>query len=44
VNAQPFPINIIEVASKKVLVRPEVARKGKGKNIIKVDPHTSNIS
>jgi hypothetical protein len=33
VNTQPFPINMIELASKKVLVRPEIADKGKGKNI-----------
>jgi hypothetical protein len=44
VDTQPFPINTIELASKRVLVRPEVADKGKGKNIIIGDPHTSNIS
>jgi hypothetical protein len=44
VNTQPFPINIIELASKKILVRIEVADKGKGKNIIIGDPRTSNIS
>jgi hypothetical protein len=43
-DAQPFPINTIEPTSKKVLVRPEVADKGKDKNIIISDPHTSNIS
>jgi hypothetical protein len=36
VDTQPFPINIIELASKRVLVRLEVADKGKGKNIIMV--------
>jgi hypothetical protein len=42
VHTQPFPINIIELPSKKFLVRPEVAVKGK--NIIIGDPRTSNIS
>jgi hypothetical protein len=37
-------INTIELASKRVLVRLEVADKGKGKNIIIGDPRTSNIS
>jgi hypothetical protein len=31
VDTKPFAINIIELASKKVLVWPEVADKGKGK-------------
>jgi hypothetical protein len=44
VDTRPFPINIIELASKKVLVRSEVVDKGKDKNIIIGDPHTSNIS
>jgi hypothetical protein len=44
VDTQPFPINTIELASKRVLVRLEVANKGKGKNIIIGDPLTSNIS
>jgi hypothetical protein len=44
VDTQPFPIHIIELASKRVLVRPEVTDKGKGKNIIIDDPRTSNIS
>jgi hypothetical protein len=44
VDTQPFPINKIELASKRVLVRPEVANKSKGKNIIIGDPRTSNIS
>jgi hypothetical protein len=44
VDTQPFPINIIELESKKVLVRPEVIDKGIGKNIIVGDPRTSNIS
>jgi hypothetical protein len=42
VDTQPFPVNTIEPTSKKVLVRPEVA--DKGKNIVIGDPRTSNIS
>jgi hypothetical protein len=41
---QPFLDNIIELASKKVLVRPEVVDKGKGKNIVIGDPRMSNLS
>jgi hypothetical protein len=44
VDTQPFPVNTIEPTSKKVLVRPEVADKGKGRNIIICDPRTPNIS
>jgi hypothetical protein len=44
VDTHPFPINTIEPTSKKVLVRPEVVDKGKGKNIVIGDPRTSNIS
>jgi hypothetical protein len=44
VDTQPFPINTIEPTCKKVLVRPKVADKGKGKNIVTGDPRTSNIS
>jgi hypothetical protein len=43
VDTQLFLINIIELASKKVLVQPEVADKGKSKNIGIGDPHMSNI-
>jgi hypothetical protein len=43
-DTQPFPINIIELANKKVLVQPKVDHKGKGQNIIIGDPLTSNIS
>jgi hypothetical protein len=43
VDTQPFPINVIELASTKVLVQLEVANKGKGKNIVIGDPRTSNI-
>jgi hypothetical protein len=41
---QPFSINTIEPIGKKILVQPEVADKGKGKNIVIGDPRTSNIS
>jgi hypothetical protein len=44
VDTQPFPVNTIEPTSKKVLVWPEVADKGKDKNIIIGHLHTSNIS
>jgi hypothetical protein len=44
VDTQPFPINTREPTCKEVLVRPEVADKGKGKNIIIGDPRTSSIS
>jgi hypothetical protein len=44
VGTQPFPINTIEPTCKKVSVRHEVADKGKGKNVLIGDPHTSNIS
>jgi hypothetical protein len=43
VYTQPFPVNMIELASKKVLVRPEVADKGKGKNIVFGDPGMLSI-
>ena len=34
VDTQPFPVNTIELACKRVLVRPEMADKGKGKETI----------
>jgi hypothetical protein len=43
VDTQLFPINTIDVACEKVLVRPEMADKSKSKDIIIDDPHTSNI-
>jgi hypothetical protein len=43
VDTQPFPVNTLEIASKRVLVRPKVADKGKGKNIPIGDPRTLNI-
>jgi hypothetical protein len=44
VDTQPFPVNIIELARKKVLIQPKMVDKGKGKNIVIGDPHTLNIS
>jgi hypothetical protein len=44
VITQPFPINTIEPTCKKVSVRPEVADKVKGENIVIDNPRTSNIS
>jgi hypothetical protein len=44
VDTQPFPVNTIEPTCEEVLVRPEVADKGKGENIVISDPRTSNIS
>jgi hypothetical protein len=44
VDIQPFPINTIELTCKKVLVRPEMADKGKDKGIVIHDPRMSNIS
>jgi hypothetical protein len=44
VDTELFSVNTIELACKKVLVRPEVANKGKCKNIVIGDPRTLNIS
>ena len=44
VDTQPFLINVMELASKKVLVQSNVVDKGIGKNIIIDDLRTSNIS
>jgi hypothetical protein len=44
VDTKPFPVNKIDVACEKVLVRPEMADKRKSKDIIIDDPRTSNIS
>jgi hypothetical protein len=41
---QPFPVNTIEPTSKKVLVRPKMTDKGKGKSIVIGDPRIPNIS
>jgi hypothetical protein len=34
VDTPPFPVNTIELTCKKLLVRPEMADKGKGKDIV----------
>jgi hypothetical protein len=44
VDTQPFPVNTIELTCKKVLVRPEMADKGKGKDIVIGNPRMSIIS
>jgi hypothetical protein len=44
VDKQPFPINRIELISKKVLVRAEIADIGRDKSIVIGDPCTSNIA
>jgi hypothetical protein len=44
VDTQPFSVNTIELTCKKVLVRPEMADKGKGKGIVIGDPHMSDKS
>jgi hypothetical protein len=38
VDKQPFPVNTIDLDGKKVLVRPEVVDKEKGKGIHIGDP------
>jgi hypothetical protein len=43
-DTQPFPVNTIELTCKKVLVRPEMADKGKGKGIVIGDPRMTDIS
>ena len=43
-DTKPFPVNKIDVACEKVLVRPEMADKSKSKDIIIDDPRTSNVS
>jgi hypothetical protein len=34
VDTEPFPMNMIDFEGKKVLVRPNTADKGKGKEIV----------
>jgi hypothetical protein len=34
VDTEPFPMNMIDIEGKKVLVRPNIADKGKGKEIV----------
>jgi hypothetical protein len=41
VDTQPFPVNTIELTCKKVLVRPEMADKDKGKGIVISNPRIS---
>jgi hypothetical protein len=36
---QHFPVNILDLVDKKVLVWPDVVDKDKGKNIVIGDPH-----
>jgi hypothetical protein len=44
VDTQPFHVNTIDIACKKILVQPEMADKGKSKDIIIGNPRMSNIS
>jgi hypothetical protein len=44
VDTQLFPVNTIDIACKRILVRPEIADKGKSKDILIGDPRMSNIS
>jgi hypothetical protein len=44
VDSQPFPVNTIDITCKKILVWPEMADKGKSKDIIIGNPRMSNIS
>jgi hypothetical protein len=44
VDTQHFPVNTIELTYKKVLVRPEMADKVKGKGIVIGDPRMSILS
>jgi hypothetical protein len=34
VDTEPFPVNVIDFEGKKVLIRPGMADKGKGKEVI----------
>lgn len=43
-DTQLFPVNTIDIACKRILVRPEIADKGKSKDILIGDPRMSNIS
>jgi hypothetical protein len=42
VDTQPFPVNTIDITCKRILVRPEMADKGKSKDIIIGNPRMSN--
>jgi hypothetical protein len=41
VDTQPFPVNTIDIVCKRILVRPEMANKGKSKDIIIGSPRIS---
>lgn len=43
-DTQPFPVNTIDIACKKILVQPKTTDKGKSKDIIIGNPRMSNIS
>jgi hypothetical protein len=34
VDTEPFPVNVIDFEGKKTLIRPDMANKGKGKELI----------
>ena len=34
VDTEPFPVNVINFEGKRVLIRPDMANKGKGKEVI----------
>jgi hypothetical protein len=44
VDTQPFPVDTIDIACKKILIQPEMADKGKSKDIIIGNPRMSNVS
>jgi hypothetical protein len=44
IDRQSFPINTLEMNGKKVLVRPELANKDKGKSVVISDPRMLNPS
>jgi hypothetical protein len=44
VDTQSFTVNTIDIACKKTLVQPEMADKGKSKDIVIDNPRMSNIS
>jgi hypothetical protein len=42
VDTEPFPVNVIDFKGKKVLIRPGMADKGKGKEVIIDDVWKAN--
>ena len=36
VDTKPFPMNVVDIEGKKVLIRPSTTDKGKGKEVIKI--------